>query len=229
MAQEFEPSAYSNDPALPITDARSQVDVAVSGYLRSLGVAGRSAKMGVLFHYANLYAEGVVDGEFRTRKVAGFTIKVTPPPGYYEKDKMINIGTNRWSIKPELSISKAINHWVLEGVLAPTFYTKNNEFDNSKTRHQEPVYSLQGHLTYTFKNKIWLSYGVTYFTGGETSVDGVVGNDLQNNSRTGFTTAIPINKYPAIKMLASAGLSRRTGKDYDSIGVFWQYRWGAGL
>ena len=283
IAQELEPRAYSNvpvglnfavlgyqyseggllfDPALPITDATSQVTVAVSGYLRSLDVAGMSAKVGVVLPYANLYAEGVVDGAFRTRKVAGFTdpslyfalnfygapalnlkdfraykqdviagftIKVTPPLGHYEKDKIINIGTNRWSIKPELGISKAINRWVLEGMLATTFYTKNNEFDNNKTRHQEPVYSMQGHLTYTFKNKIWLSYGVTYFTGGETSVDGVVSKDLQNNSRTGFTAAIPVNKYHSIKILASAGLSTRTGTDYDSIGVFWQYRWGAGL
>ncbi|RDH86082.1 MAG: transporter [endosymbiont of Galathealinum brachiosum] len=283
VAQELEPRAYSSaptglnfavigfqhseggllfDPALPVTDASSRTNVSVTGYLRTLDVAGMSAKAGIVLPYATLYAQGLVDGEFRIRDtkgladpalyfslnfygapalnlkefrtykqdtIAGFTIKVTPPLGHYDKDKLINIGTNRWSIKPELGVSKAINRWILEGSLATTFYTKNNEFDTSKTRHQEPVYSMQGHLTYTFKNKIWLSYGVTYFTGGETRVDGVVSNDLQNNSRTGFTAAIPVNKYNSIKILMSAGLSTRTGTDYDSIGVFWQYRWGASL
>ena len=154
---------------------------------------------------------------------------MTPPLGHYEKDKIINIGTNRWSIKPEFGVSKAINRWILDAAAAATYYTENNEFDTSKTRKQEPVYSVQGNLTYTFKNKIWLSYGVTYFTGGVTRVDGIKSNDLQNNSRTGFTIAIPVNKYNSIKILVSTGVNTRTGTDYDSISAFWQYRWGAGL
>jgi len=282
-AQELEPKAYSNapaglnfvvtgyqyseggllfDPAVPITDANSQINVAVFGYLRTLEVAGMSAKAGIVLPYADLYAEGLLSGEFRTREVggavdpsfyfnlnfygspayklsefrkyqqdtiAGFTIKVTPPLGQYDRDKIINIGTNRWSIKPELGVSKAINSWILDVMVAATYFTENNEFNNNQIRHQDPVYSMQGHLTYTFKNKTWLSYGATYFTGGETTVDGVISNDLQNNSRTGLTLAIPINKYHSIKILTSIGLSTRTGTDYDSISAFWQYRWGAGL
>lgn len=282
-AQALEPRAYSNapvglnfiaigyqyseggllfDPAVPITDANSEINVAVLGYLRTLDVAGMSAKAGIVLPYADLYAEGLLTGEFRTREVegaadpsfyfnlnfygspaykmsefrkyqqdtiAGFTIKVTPPLGQYDKDKVINIGTNRWSIKPELGVSKAINRWILEAMVAATYFTENDEFNNDQVRQQEPVYSMQGHLIYTFKNKIWLSYGATYYTGGKTRVDGVTSNDLQNNSRTGLTLAIPINKYHSIKILSSVGLNTRTGTDYDSINVFWQYRWAAGL
>ncbi|VAW67032.1 hypothetical protein MNBD_GAMMA08-1456 [hydrothermal vent metagenome] len=285
LAQALEPRAYANapaglnfvvagyqgsrgglifDPAIPINDATSTVDVAVFGYLRTLNVAGLSAKAGIVLPYADLYAEGrdaqtnalltrEVSGaadpslyfsinfygapalnlrEFKNYKqdtIAGFTLKVTPPLGQYARDKIINIGTNRWSIKPELGISKAINRWILEATTNVTFYTNNDQFATNKTRKQAAVYSLQGNLIYTFQNKIWLSYGFTYFTGGETKVNGVVSNDLQNNSRTGFTAAIPINKYHSIKILASTGVSTRTGSDYDSINIFWQYRWGAGL
>jgi len=282
-AQELEPRAYSNapvglnfivsgyqyseggllfDPAVPIIDANSEVNVGIFGYLRTLEVAGMSAKAGIVLAYADLYAQGILSGELRTRDVdgaadpslyfnlnfygspayklnefrkyqqdtiAGFTIKVTPPLGQYDKDKVINIGTNRWSIKPELGVSKVINRWVMEAMVAATYYTDNDDFDNNKVRSQDPVYSMQGHLTYTFANKMWLSYGATYFTGGKTSVDGTNSNDLQNNSRTGLTLAIPVNKYHSIKILSSVGLNTRTGTDYDSISVFWQYRWGAGL
>lgn len=282
-AQELEPRTYSNapvglnfvvigyqyseggllfDPAVPILNASSQVNVGVFGYLRTLEVAGMSAKAGIVLPYADLYAEGVLSGELRTREVkgaadpsfyfnlnfygspayklnefrkyqqdtiAGFTIKVTPPLGQYDKDKVINIGTNRWSLKPELGVSKAVDRWVMEAMVAATYYSENDEFDNNKLRQQDPVYSTQGHLTYTFANKIWLSYGVTYFTGGKTKVDGVTSNDLQNNSRTGLTLAIPVNKYNSIKILLSVGLNTRTGTDYDSISIFWQHRWGAGL
>lgn len=282
-AQTLEPRAYSNapvglnfvaigyqrsegglifDPSLDITDAISNVDVLITAYVRTLNVAGMSAKAGVVLPYAGLYASGRIEGDFRSREVTGlvdpsfyfslnmlgapalnlkdffsykqdtivgFTLKVTPPIGDYEKDKIINIGTNRWSIKPEFGLSKALNRWLFEGAVAATFYTDNDEFAINKTRQQDAVYSIQGHLTYTFKNKIWLSYGMTYFTGGETRVAGVVSNDLQDNSRTGFTAAIPINKYHSLKILASTGLSTRTGTDYDSISLLWQYRWGGGL
>lgn len=282
-AQSLEPRAYSNapaglnfvalgyqyseggllfDPAIPITNANSEINVAVLGYLRTFDVSGMSAKAGIVLPYADLYAEGLLSGEFRKRDVegaadptlyfnlnfygspaykmsefrkyqqdtiAGFTIKVSPPLGQYDKDKIINIGTNRWSIKPELGVSKAINRWILEAMVAATYFTENDEFNNDQVRHQEPVYSMQGHLIYTFKNKMWLSYGATYFTGGKTRVDGVISNDLQNNSRTGLILAIPVNKYHSIKILSSVGLNTRTGTDYDSISVFWQYRWATGL
>lgn len=285
LAQELEPRAYANapvglnfivagyqysdgglifDPSIPINGASSTADVAVFGYLRTLNVAGMSAKAGIILPYADLYAEGrdeqtndlltretsgLVDPslyfsinfygapalnlqEFRSYKqdtIIGFSLKVTPPLGQYEKQKIINIGTNRWSIKSELGISKAINRWILEATTNATFYSSNDEFNTNQTRTQEPVYSLQGNLTYTFKNRIWLSYGLTYFTGGKTEANGITNNDLQNNTRTGLTIAIPIDKYNSIKVLASSGLSTRTGTDYDSLSVFWQYRWGAGL
>ena len=284
QAQELEPRSYANapvglnfavagyqdsqgglvlDPAIPISDATSRVHMAIFGYLRTLNVAGLSAKAGFVLPYADLYAQGrdennllltrethgIVDPalyfsinfygapamnleEFRAYKqdtIAGFTLKVSPPLGNYEKDKIINLGTNRWSIKPELGISKAINHWIVEATANVTFYSENDKFATDRIRKQAPVYSVQGNLIYTFKNRIWMSYGLTYFTGGETKVDGVVSNNLQRNSRTGFTLAIPVDKFNSIKVLASTGLSTRTGTDYDSIGIFWQYRWGAGL
>jgi outer membrane putative beta-barrel porin/alpha-amylase len=283
QAQELEPRAYLNapvglnfvvlgyqysegglifDPAIDITNANSNAKVGILGYIRTLDIGGLSAKAGVILPYANLYAEGLVSGNFRSREVdgiadpslyfsinfygapalslqkfrsykqnmiTGFTIKVTPPAGQYEKDKVINIGTNRWSIKPEFGLSKAVNHWLFDTAIAATYYTENDEFAINQTRKQDPIYSIQGNVSYTFKNKVWVSYGVTYYTGGQTSVDGVVGKDLKNNTRTGFIVAIPLNKYHSIKVLASAGLSTRTGTDYNSISAFWQYRWGGGI
>jgi len=65
----------------------------------------------------------------------------------------------------------------MEAMVAVTYDTDNDDIDNDKVRHQDPVYSMQGHLTYTIANKIWLSYGATYFTGGKTSVEGINSND----------------------------------------------------
>lgn len=282
-AQDLEPRAYANapvgmnfllvgyqyseggllfDPAVPITDANAEVNMGLLAYVRTLDIAGKSAKAGVLLPYADLYADGYVDGEFRTREdtglvdpafyftmnlygapalsvkefkdyqqdtIIGFTFKLTAPLGVYDNDKLINIGTNRWSFKPEFGISQAIGRWTFDAAAAAVFYTDNNEFDNGKTRQQDPIYSAQGHIIYSFPRNIWAAVSATYYTGGRTTIDGVTRNDLQQNWRTGFTVALPINRNHSLKIFGNSGVSTRTGTDYDSLGIAWQYRWGAGF
>ena len=57
---------------------------------------------------------------FQPGTVSGFTIKLTAPLGEYEPDKIINIGTNRWSFEPGIGISKPVGNWTLEASAAAT-------------------------------------------------------------------------------------------------------------
>jgi hypothetical protein len=161
--------------------------------------------------------------------IIGASLRVTAPWSQYDEEKLVNIGTNRWSLKPEIGISKALGSWTLEGTAAVTFYTDNNEFFRGGTLSQSPVYSLQGHVIYGFASGIWASFDTTYFTGGRTTVNGALNADLQQNWRLGATLALPVDRANSIKFYASSGVSSRTGNDYDLVGVAWQYRWGGGL
>lgn len=282
-AQDLEPRAYTNtptgmnfllvgyqysegallfDPALPVDDANAYVKMGLIGYVRSLDIAGKSAKAGVLLPYADLDAQGYLDSVFLTREdkgladpsfyltvnlygapalsydefrdyrqetIIGMSFKLTAPLGEYENDRLLNIGTNRWSFKSELGASRAINRLILEGAIAAVFYTDNDDFDNGKTREQDAIYSVQGHIIYTFSRNVWASISATWYTGGETTIDGIANDDRQQNWRTGFTVALPINRYHSIKIFGNSGVSTRTGTDFDSAGVAWQYRWGGGI
>jgi hypothetical protein len=42
------------------------------------------------------------------------------------------------------------------------------------------------------------------------------------------TIALPVDRQ-SVKLYASTGTSTRTGGDFDTLGILWQYRWGAGL
>ena len=66
--------------------------------------------------------------EYRQDVIVGASLLVTAPTGRYYPDKLINIGTNRWSFKPEVGVSKALGNWILEGALGVTFYTDNDQF-----------------------------------------------------------------------------------------------------
>lgn len=166
---------------------------------------------------------------YRHDLIIGGSLQVSLPVGQYDRDKLVNIGTNRWYVKPELGISKGWGRWTLEGTASATIFGDNDDFFGGKHREQAPIYGFQGHLVYGFPSGIWGALTAAHFSGGRTTLDGVRGNDLQQNSRLAATLAFPVNRQNSIKIYASSGVYTRTGTDFDTIGLAWQYRWGGGL
>jgi hypothetical protein len=166
---------------------------------------------------------------FEQDLIIGASLQVSAPAGQYDESRVVNLGTNRWSFKPEVGVSKALGRWTLEGTAAVTFYTDNDAFFGGVTRSQDPLYSVQGHVIYSFRSGIWGALDGTWFAGGRTTVDGALNNDLQQNWRVGATVAFPVNARNSVKLYGSSGVSARTGNSYDLVGMAWQYRWGGGL
>jgi len=161
--------------------------------------------------------------------VVGASLKITAPLGQYNADQIVNLGSHRWSIKPEIGMSKRWGNWSLDLAGAVALYTDNNDYFNGHTFEQEPLYSLQTHLIRTFGRGSWVALDATWYTGGRTTLDGQAKDDRKENSRAGITVALPINARQSIKFYAATGVYERTGADFDTAGVAWQYRWGTGL
>lgn len=166
---------------------------------------------------------------YRHDLIVGGSLQVSLPIGQYDPAKLVNIGSNRWYVKPELGMSKGWGQWTLELSTGATIFGDNEDFFGGKRREQAPIYSFQSHLVYGFSAGIWGALTAAYFTGGQTKIDGVRGHDLQQNTRIGATLAWPIDRRNSIKLHASSGVYTRTGTDFDTIGLAWQYRWGGGL
>ncbi len=160
--------------------------------------------------------------------IVGASLQVTAPLGQYDNSRLLNLGNNRWSFKPELGVSKAWGAWTVEIAPSATFYTDNTDFNQGRRFEQEPLYAVQAHVIYGFASGKWLALDSSYFAGGRTTVNGVRGNNRQANSRAGLTFAMPVDRHNSVKFNASTGTSTRTGSDFDFIGIAWQYRWGAG-
>lgn len=161
--------------------------------------------------------------------IIGASLQVSAPLGQYDNTKLINLGNNRWSFKPQLGISKAWDSWTLEIAPGVTFYTDNTDFNMGRRFEQSPLYSVQAHLVHGFASGIWLALDATYFSGGRTTVNGVQGDTLQSNTRGGVTLALPVDRNNSIKLYAYGGTSSRTGSTANSGGIAWQYRWGGGF
>ncbi|HET9881171.1 MAG TPA: transporter, partial [Candidatus Binatia bacterium] len=160
--------------------------------------------------------------------IVGTSLEITPPLGQYDSDKLLNIGTNRWSFKPELGVSKAWGPLTFEFATGLRFYTDNNDFLDGRTLEVEPIYSVQGHLIYSVTPGIWLGLNALYYTGGRAIIDGREGQSLEN-ARIGLTLALPINRYNSVKLYGSTDMYSKTGTELDVLGIAWQVRWGGGL
>lgn len=168
-------------------------------------------------------------GSYSQDLVFGASVQVFLPLGQYDPDRLVNIGTNRWAFRPELGVSKAWGRWIVEGTAGVKFHADNDDFFGGKLREQDPIYSLQAHVVYSFPRGIWLALDGTYYLGGRTTLNGVDGDDLQKNSRLGATLALPVSRSHSIKLHASTGTTVRTGTDFDAVAIVWQYRWGGGF
>ncbi len=160
--------------------------------------------------------------------IIGMSLQVSPPLGQYDNSKLLNLGNNRWSFRPELGISKTWGPWTAEFVPSVFYFTDNTDFFNGRTFAQAPIYFVRGHIIYNFESGVWVSLDGSYISGGRTTVNGVRGDNEQTNTRAGLTLALPVDRQNSIKFNASTGISTRTGSEFSVFGVAWQYRWGTG-
>ena len=169
--------------------------------------------------------------EFAVRKPAttlGASLSVVPPLGEYYSSKLVNIGANRWAVKPELGVSIPAGHWFIEGYAGVWLYTDNDDFFGGSRREQDPITTLQLHVSYTFRPRLWVAFDSTWYAGGRSTLDGVEKNDRLENTRIGATASLPVGGRHSIKLTWSDGASTRIGGDFTTYGVAWQYTWVQG-
>jgi len=156
----------------------------------------------------------------------GVTVRLRLPLGQYDPTKLLNLGANRWAIKTGLAASYTIRKkLILEGHLSSWFFTENKEFWNGNSIRQKPLLSSQLHVTYVFKPGIWVAASIGRTAMGETIVNDIEKNDLQNNSRYGAAFAYRFNKHNALKIGFSSGVSTRYGANFTTVLLAYQFMW----
>jgi hypothetical protein len=157
------------------------------------------------------------------RTSVGASVTVVPPWGQYTSSQLVNLGYNRWAIKPEIGISKPWGRWTLEGSGGLWLFTANRSYyPGHVLKRQDPVLALQGHASYSLPHRSWLAINGTWFAGGQTRVDRALSPDLQRNTRVGMTLSIPIVGQQSVKFAYSIGATTRRGSDFNTFNATWQ-------
>jgi hypothetical protein len=165
---------------------------------------------------------------YREGTVAGASLMVSVPVGQYDPSKLINLGSNRWAVRPRIGASHATGKWTFEAFGDVWLFSDNPNLLGFVVE-QDPIWAVQGHVIYSFKPSLWLGFDAGYGWGGNTTIDGVVKDNRQENSLLAGTLAVPVSRRTSLKFVYSTGVSTRLGADFDTFQVFYQYRWGGGL
>jgi hypothetical protein len=167
--------------------------------------------------------------KWKQETLLGLSLKVVAPTGQYSETKLINWGSNRWALKPELGYSQRWGHWVLDGYAGVWLYTTNSKSyagPVTEPQNQSPIGSFEGHLSYDVKPRLWMSLDGNFWWGGITSLSGVENlATKQTSSRVGATVSFPVGKHQSLKVSYSRGTYVRFGGDYQNLSVGWQYSW----
>ena len=88
------------------------------------------------------------------RTTLGASLSISAPTGQYDPDKLINIGTNRWAFKPEIGLTIPHGRWMFDVFAGVWLFSANPDFFGGVHREQDPMPTLQGHVSYTFRPQL---------------------------------------------------------------------------
>jgi hypothetical protein len=157
------------------------------------------------------------------RPIVGASFTVVPPLGQYDREELINLGANRWAFKPEVGLSIPVRRWTFDTYAGAWIFTDNGHYyPGGADRHQDAVFALQGHVSYTLFRRAWLAGDTTWYTGGKSSVDGAPVSGSFRNVRYGATLSVPITARQSIKVAYGDGAVTRLGANFKTITAAWQ-------
>ena len=111
----------------------------------------------------------------------GVSLAITIPLGQYSDTKLINLGSNRFIIRPQAGMVHYWGPWSFELTTSLVLFTKNNDFFNDGELEQRALFAFQTHLIRQFKKRFWSSISAGYNQGAGSIVNQQFNDDQRSN------------------------------------------------
>jgi len=163
------------------------------------------------------------DENTKSNTIVGAAVAVKVPLGEYLNDKLLNLGQNRYVVRPQIGVLHTRGKWSYELTGSVFIFGKNDDFFGGLELKQDPLYALQGHVIRVFdKPGYWAALSTGYGWKGQSIVDGSRADDSKKLWLSSLAFGRPIGKKQGIKF---AYLRSRTktnnGSDVDSLAIGW--------
>ena len=187
-------------------------------HIRRRGFADPRIRLSMLLYGGPSLTPKEFASNERSNTVVGAAVAIKMPLGEYRSDRLINLGANRWVVRPQLGVTHTRGKWTGELTGSVFLYGDNNEFWKETQLETDPLWALQAHVIYAFKPGLWASVSTGYGWDGEATVNGDAKNNPSGNWLTALSFGFPINRKQGVKIGLLFGRSQKpTGADLDSI------------
>jgi len=159
---------------------------------------------------------------FQPKTIVGVTLRMQLPMGQYDASKIINLGSNRWVVSPQIGVWHVIHNFTIEAYAGVWLFSDNKEFLGTNIRSQDPLATFQVHVSYLFHNGIWIAASSRQSLGGAVTINGRDRLDPETNNRVGLALSMPVKSRYALKLMATTGIAATVGNDYSTFTVAWQ-------
>ncbi len=217
------------EPAVPFGDLRGSITgTEIRG--SSTGAGDSSYQVGLLMKGGKALSVAQF-ATYHPSTTLGTSLTITAPTGEYSGDKILNLGSNRWSFKPEFAVAYPFGpqqKWELDTYANAYFYTVNSSYHGTESLQQKPLPGIEGHISYSFRSNAWASLDTRYSFGGDTFVDGVDQKDAQRNFTLGSELNLSLNSRNIVVFEFGKLIVHQNGPTYGGFGVKYFYSWGKG-
>ena len=166
--------------------------------------------------------------QYQPTTTLGLSLTMTAPTGSYQSNKILNLGSDRWSFKPEFAWSHPFGReqkWELDAYANVSFYTDNTSYHGKEILRQDPLPAIEGHLSYSFTENIWASFDTRYSFRGTTAVDGVPQGNAQQNFILGTEMNVSLNPRNTLIFEFAKALVHNNGPAVTGFSVRYDYTW----
>ncbi len=163
--------------------------------------------------------------DYKQRTIVGGGLQVIAPTGQYDSSKLINLGTNRWSFRPQIGVSHKYKSWYFEFYTNVWLYTENNSFLNGNTLQQKPMVTLKTHVIKSIGSRFWAAVGCGWANGGRSYLNDIRKETIISTIRFGVIGSMALSPQTALKVSAIVAKRIEEGADFDSFSVSYQYVW----
>jgi hypothetical protein len=251
------------DPVLRIEDATFELYGIGASYVRTFEWFGKSSRIDVLVPYANGRWEGLLDGDYASRRrnglgdprlrfsmnlygapalsgaeyaqyrrnnpvntTIGAALAVTLPLGQYNRDWLINLGANRFAIRPQIGVLHQRRNWQFEVTGSVFLFEDNDEFWQGTSLEQDPLWFIQGHVIHAFKRGWWASLSGGYAYGGEAHVNGVAKDNDARSNYWAVSLGLPLSARQTLKFTyVTSDTNIRAGANKNALLAAWSINW----
>jgi len=163
--------------------------------------------------------------DYSPGRISGFSLQVIAPTGQYYADRLINLGTNRWTFKPQWGYAWNFEKWIWETYASAWIYTKNKDFLGRNELRLNPLFALKLHGIRKLKKGNWFALNVGYGIGARGYINDERRDNRISTIRLLAVYAIKLGKNHTLRIDATSGIRFEKGADFNAIGLSYQYGW----